>query len=236
MKQRIVLTLHKQEAHLPMALKNFGRDLLHTLIRPRKGLARVADTRNIWQGIFLYVVISLLAVFSVAQSITVEALIGFLENWNIPFPVHLAQSFIDTLPVLSLIAQFIFGTLLFCIWLSIVNLFAELFSGEGDASRLGAVFGFAALPYLLLAPTALWAHIIPLQLLLLLGLVAFVWSQLLKIIGLKEAHNLTLLQALAAYLLPVATLLMALLLFVLMSVAFLLPFVVEFLDSITRSF
>lgn len=236
MKQQIVLTLHKQEAHLPMALKNFGRDLLHTLIQPRKGLARVADTRNIWQGIFLYVVISLLAVFSVAHSITVEALIGLLENWNIPFPVHLAQSFIDTLPVFSLIVQFIFGTLLFCIWLSIVNLFAELFNGEGDASRLGATFGFAALPYLLLAPTALWAHIIPLQLLLLLGLVAFAWSQLLKIIGLKEAHNLTLLQALAAYLLPVVTLLMALLLFVLMSVAFLLPFVVQFLDSITRSF
>ena len=219
-----------------MSLQNLGNDLSQALLRPFKGLGRVAEKRSIWEGLALYVIISLLVVFFTARAVTLENLTYFLNSLKLPFSEQLAQVFLESLPVFSLILQLIFGPLLFLSWLAIVNFCAELFSGEGDANSLGAAFGFTTLPALLLVPAALLSQFFSFKLILITGAVSFFWSHILKIIALKEAHQLTFAHAFMAYLLPVVAFLIALFLFVLMSVAFLLPLVIQFLDSITMTF
>jgi hypothetical protein len=216
-----------------MVLKRLLKDLGETLIRPVRALQRVADTRSTWQGLVLHLVITLVAVFFAARGLEPESLVSFFNRWSLPFSLALAQSFVDSFPVLSLIMQLIFGPLLFLLWLAVVNLCAELFNGEGEGNRLGAVFGFASLPYILVPLGVFLAKIFPAPMLLLSALAAFTWTQILKIIGLKEAHGLTVVHSIMVYLLPLLTIVLALVLFALMSIAFLLPFVVEFLDSLT---
>lgn len=200
-------------------MNQFIDDFYDVLFKPSRGMARVAKERTVWHGLLVYLAVSLVSTLTALGS-EPPGMHGELARF---FPGEAAAMLARSMPVLSLISILVFSPLLLFVWSAVLHFSGELLGGRGRATSLTAVIGYAQLPYLLVAPTALAARYLSVDIVGLAGLVAFIWSILLKIEGIRVVHDFSRRRAALAYFLPFLAALAAFLVFLLLLGAFLMP-------------
>ncbi len=212
----------------------FFESIYRVIFSYYKGLGRVAEQKNIWQGLGIYLAVTLLALFS---SITVYLAVGE-DILQVPaelshfLPRHVFDSFLLFLPVAVLLFHLVFGPLYFLFSVAVLHFIAILFGGRGNVFAVGAVLGYAYLPYLLVALGGLLSHLDLAGVTLYLFVAAFLWSTLLKVTGLKQVYNFAWRRAAFVYFMPLIVLSTAIILFLLLSIVFLIPPILQFLENL----
>lgn len=205
-------------------MNQFIDDFYDVLFKPAKGMARVATERSVWHGLLVYLAISLISAmtaFSAVDSQTfTQELAGFMPQQTLTV---LMQSW----PVLNVIMILVFSPIILFLWSSILQISSELLGGQGRGLSLAAVVGYAQMPYILLAPIGLIARYLPLDIMGVAGLMAFLWSLLLKIEGIRAVHNFSRRRAVLAYFLPLLVLVAVVIIFFLLVGSFLVPLMSE---------
>lgn len=204
--------------------KNFLDDFYDVLFRPQKGIRRVAEERTIWQGLAIYIAVSIILSLSTLNVLSPRDFIITVREAGFPVPLAVVEALSWSLPVISLITNIVFGPLIFSLWVAIINFIAELFDGKGNAARLGAVFGYAHLPYIFVSAISLFGRYTSFNIVNLSLFAAFIWSAVLKVIGVREAHHFSTGRSVIVYLLPAIALFVAFFIFFMLFIVFLMPF------------
>lgn len=206
-------------------LNQFIEDFYDILFKPSKGIARVAAERSAWQGLLVYMAISLVtAMTTVGAANRARELPSELGLFLPQETVALLQSFS---PILSLISILVFYPFLLFLWASVLHLSSELLGGKGRVLNLTAAVGYAQLPYLLVAPFSLVSRYLLLDLVGLAGVIAFFWSLALKIEAIHAVHGISRVRAAAAFFLPLIAAVAAAIIFLLLISTFLMPLLME---------
>lgn len=206
-------------------LNQFIEDFYDILFKPSKGIARVAAERSAWQGLLVYMAISL---------VTAMAAVGAAARAR-EFPselgLFLPQETLALLrgfsPILSLISVLVFYPLLLFLWAGVLHISSELLGGKGRALNLTAAVGYAQLPYLLVAPFSLVSRYLLFNLVGFAGVIAFFWSLLLKIEAIHAVHGISRTRAAVAFFLPLIAAVAAAIVFLLLISTFLMPLLME---------
>lgn len=212
----------------------FFDNIYRVIFSYHKGLEHVAEQKNIWQGLGIYLAVTLLALFS---TITVHLSVGE-EILQVPaelshfLPRHVFDSVLLFLPVAVLLFHLVFGPLYFLLSVAIFHFLANLFGTRGNVYAVGAVVGYAYLPYLLVALGGLLNYFELASVTLYLFVAALFWSTFLKIAGLKQAYVFAWRRAAFVFFMPLIALLSAIFLFSLLSIVFLIPPILQFLENL----
>lgn len=213
--------------------KGFLDDFYDTLFNYRKGLSRIAEERTIWHGVTIYLIIAVVISLATLKVNSLNFNFGNLPPDLAPFfPSEAANHLLRLLPLTTLFLQLVFGPLYFLLSVAVQNFIAHLFAGRGEASALGAVLGYAHLPYVIVAIGGLFSRYTPFNLVGLLTLAAFIWSIWLKIAGIRIVHNFTWGRAALVYFMPLFTIIAAIILFLLLAIVFLFPLALQAINSI----
>lgn len=215
--------------------KNFLDDFYDVLFRPQKGIRRVAEERTIWQGLAIYLGISIILSLSTLNVISPQDFMRAFSEAGFPVPAAATETLSWSLPAISLIANIVFGPLIFFLWVAIINFIAELFNGKGNAGRLGAAFGYAQFPYVFVSAVSLFGRYTTFNIVNLAVFAAFVWSVVLKIIAVREAHHFSTGRAVIIYFLPAIALVVALFIFFMLFIVFLMPSLAQFFEPFSAS-
>lgn len=216
-------------------IKSFPEDFYDVLFHYRKGLSRVAKNNNIGHGLIVYLVVNLVASLSTVNiAPQAEEMMQDLPAELAPMlPLEVMEAVALTLPILAILLQLVFGPLLFLLGVAVLNFIATLFGGTGSALKLGAVLGYAQLPYLVVALGGLISRFAAVDLIGLFTLAAFVWSLLLKIYGIKVVHGFSSARAAIVYFMPVIALGVAFILFLLLAIVFIIPVLMQALEGLS---
>lgn len=211
-------------------------DFFDILFNYSKGLPRIARTRNIWNGLAVYLFVSLivsLATVNININSGWEQDILFMPQGSAPLiPPEIEESASRFLPLATLLTQLVFGPLYFLLMVAIRNFVAELFGGRGHVLALGAVLGYGHLPYLIVALGGLLNRYTAFNTIGFLTIIALLWSLWLKIAGLRVVHEFSWGRATLCYFMPFLALLGATVLFLLLAIVFLFPMMVQFLEKL----
>ncbi len=215
-------------------LKSFPEDFSEVLFNPRKGLSRVAKNNSLWHGLLVYLMVALVvSLSSIHLSQQVNGLLDLPPDLASMVRMELLEALSRAFPILTVLLHIVFGPLLFLLGVAVLNFVATLFGGTGSAYKLGAVLGYAQLPYLVVALGGLISRYTVIDLMGIFVLGAFLWSLLLKVYGLKVVHGFSSARALLVYFMPLIALLVAVILFLLLAIVFVIPFLIQALESIT---
>ncbi len=212
-------------------VKNFLDDFYDILFNPAKGLKRVAEDRSIWNGLAVY-----LGVTIVVSLATLNVAPPAVSPWIPPeftpfFPVELFEKTLHFVPLLTFFVQLFFGPLYFFLMVAILNFVTGLFNGEGKIGSLGAVLGYSYLPFLIVAVGGLFGRYTSFDIVGLISVIAFLWSVTLKIAGIKTVHGFSWGRAVLAFFMPAIVLVSSFILFILLTIVFLLPMVMQILEG-----
>ena len=212
--------------------KNFLDDFYEILVNPIRGLNRVGKDRSIWDGQAVYLAVTI--VVSLANSnVAPPAVSPWIPPEITPFfPVELFKKTLPFVPLLTLFLQLFFGPLYFFLVVAILNFVTGLFNGEGKISSLGAVFGYSYLPFLFVAVGGLIGRYTAFNIVGLISVIAFLWSVTLKIAGIKTVHGFTWSRAVLTFFMPAIALVSSFILFVLLTIVFLRPIVMQILEGL----
>ncbi len=210
-------------------MKSFLDDFYDVLFNPQKGLARVAGEKSIWHGLLVYMLVTFIVSLttldlSAAPAGAAEILPPDVYHLLPPQVLELSWKL---LPLLAILLQLVFGPLYFFLRVAVLSLVSELFGGSARVSSLGAVFGYAFFPYLLLAVGGLLERYTSFNLAPLLSVVAFSWSLWLRLAGLKQVNGFSWGRSVLVYFMPLLALFLALLLLLLLGIVFVLPLVLQ---------
>ncbi|MDO9534129.1 MAG: Yip1 family protein [Bacillota bacterium] len=213
--------------------KRFFVVFFNTLFHPKKGFARISENRNIWNGLVVYLLINLfvsLAAIYFTHGRSVQE--GFYLPPEFPpfFTPEIIEGVFRFVPLVNLLLQLVFVPLYFLLMVGILHLVAELFGGKGSVSSLGAVLGYGHIPYLIIALGFLTRDT-ALNIIGLLTIAAFLWSLWLKIVGLKIVNEFSWGRTVLVYFMPVISLTAAFLIFMLLSIVFLTPLLMQIIDG-----
>ncbi|RJX27742.1 MAG: YIP1 family protein [Dethiobacter sp.] len=213
--------------------KEWLDDFYDILFNYRKALARIAQNRNIWHGVAIYLFVNLIVSLATSNIISRPGQGTFFIPPEIsPFlPQEILANVFRFIPLVTILVQLVFGPLYFFLIVGVVNLVAELFGGRGGVIRLGAVMGYGQYPYLIVALGSLFSRYTAFNIIGLLAFAALVWSIFLKIAGLKIVYNFPWGRAVLVYFMPLIALVAALLLFLLLAIVFLLPLIMQVMES-----
>jgi hypothetical protein len=209
-------------------------DFLHILFHPKKGLPRTSENRNIWNGLVVYLLINLIV--SVAAIYFIHGRPAQL-NFNLPpevspfFTPEIIEGVFRFVPLVNLLLQVVFVPLYFLFMVGILHFVSELFGGKGSVSSLGAVLGYGHIPNLIAALGLFLSRYTSLSLIGLLTGAALLWSLWLKIVGLKIVNEFSWGRAVLVYFMPVISLAAAFLIFLLLSIVFLTPLLMQIIDG-----
>jgi len=210
-------------------------DLFDVLVHPKKGLSRTSESRNIWNGMILYLfinlILSLAAIYFIYGSSLQEGLYIPLQ-FSPFFTPEIIEGVFRFVPLVNLLMQLVFAPLYFLLMVGILHLVAELFGGKGSVSSLGAVLGYGHIPYLIIVPGFFLTRYTALNIIGLLTIAAFLWSIWLKIVGLKIVNEFSWGRAILVYFMPALSLTAAFLIFLLLSIVFLTPLLMQIIDGI----
>ena len=206
-------------------ISRFLDDFYEILFKPVQGMKKISQEKNIWHGLLVYVIISVI----VSLSTSAYQLGNLLEQdfAELSVPAEITEGMLRFIPFIDLLLNLTFGVLFFLAWTAILHLVAEIFSGENRSYRLGAVLGYAQLPYVFMAPLSLISRYAPFDLISLASIIFFFWTLVLKIIGYRETYGFSTSRAILCYFLPAAAFLLAILIFLIMALAFLMPMLSE---------
>ena len=217
-------------------LKEWLDDFYDILFNYRKGLLRIAQNRNIWSGMVIYLLVNLVVSIATVNSSSVVIKDSFFPpEISAYFPQEAVTGVLHLLPLATILVQLVFGPLYFLLVVSLVHLVSELFGGQGGVSKLGAVLGYSHYPYLIVALGGLFTRFTAFNVMSILALAALLWSLFLKIAGLKIVSDFSWGRATLIYFMPLIAVVAAILLFILLSIVFLLPLLMQFMESFPPS-
>ncbi len=202
----------------------FLDDFYEILFRPSQGMKKISREKTIWQGMLVYIVISVIVSLSTGTSPS-ENMAGNLGA--LPFSVEITESMLRMLPFFNVLLNITFTPLFFLVWVSILHLTADILGGHNRSYRLGAVIGYGQLPFVFMAPVSILSQYIPFDLIGLASITLFLWSLILKIVGLRETYEFTTSKAILSYFLPVGVLFLSLIIFIILLSFFFAPFIAE---------
>ncbi|PKM82291.1 MAG: hypothetical protein CVU88_03395 [Firmicutes bacterium HGW-Firmicutes-13] len=206
----------------------FLDDFYEILFRPTQGMNKISREKTIWHGLLVYIGVSVIVSLS-SGSYHPDSLAGDLGG--LPFPVEVTENMLRVLPFFNVLLNVTFIPVVFLIWTSILHLTADILGGQNRSYRLGAVIGYGQLPYVFMAPVSLLSQYLPFDLIGIASLVLFLWSLVLKIVGLRETYGFSTSKAILSYFLPVGVLLVSLIIFVIFLSLFFAPFIAEFIPN-----
>ncbi len=207
--------------------KKFLDDFYDILFNYRKGLSRIAAEKNIWHGLVVYLVVTLIVSLATLE-ITPAAINGeFPPEIYMFIPPQALEIMWKLIPLLTVLLQVVFGPLYFLLLVAVLHFVSALFGGNGRASSLGAVMGYAYIPYLMVAVGGLLGRYIPFNVAAILTIGAFIWSHWLRIAGLKQVNDFSWGRATLVYFMPLIVLLIALIIFILLSIVFFVPLLIQ---------
>ena len=214
--------------------KEFLDDFFDILFNYSKGLPRIARTRNIWNGLAVYLLVSLivsLATVNINLNYGWGQDVFFMPQEAAPFfSPEMGESVSRFLPLATLLIQLVFGPLYFLLMVAVRNFVAELFGGRGHVFALGAVLGYGHIPYLIVALGGLLNRYTAFNTIGFLTAIALLWSLWLKIAGLRVVHEFSWGRAVLCYFMPLLAMLGAVILFLLLAIVFLFPLMVQFIE------
>jgi hypothetical protein len=205
-------------------MNQFIDDFYDVLFKPSAGIARVVRERSVWNGVLVYLTVSLITSIATFGSGNTEILFG---EWAQYLPPETMTSLIRSWPILNLILTIVLTPLLLFLWSAVLQFSAELMGGKGHGLQVAAGLGYAQLPYLLLAPFGLLARYLAVDIVSVASFAAFIWSILLKIEVLRAVHSFSRGRAALVYFLPVITLFVAMIFLMLLMGSFLMPLLSE---------
>lgn len=213
-------------------------DLYDVLFNYRRGLERVAQERSIWHGLVIYVAVTLIVSLATINLNAAEADVAVLVPPELAplFPPDAVNLFVRIAPVFTLLFQLVFGPLYFLLMVAVLNLASNLLGGRGGVASLGAVLGYAYLPYLLVAVGGLLFRATDLNVVALLTFAALIWSLWLRIAGIKIVQNFSWGRAALTYFLPIIAVAVAILVFLLLSIIFIIPMLMQLVDQLSGGF
>lgn len=209
--------------------KNFLDDFYDILFNYRKGLKRIAEEKNIWHGLIVYLVVTVIVSLATLEMTpaTVNGNIMLPPEIHMVIPPHALEAVWRLIPLFTILLQVVFGPLYFLLLVGILHFVSALFGGNGRASSLGAVMGYAYIPYLMVAVGGLLGRYTPFNIAAILTLGAFFWSLWLRIAGLKQVNNFSWGRATLVYFMPLITLVVAFIIFILLVIVFFIPLLLQ---------
>jgi hypothetical protein len=212
--------------------KEWLDDFYDILFNCRKGLSRIAQNRNIWHGLVIYLFVNLIVSLATINSTYMAGQDAFIPpEFSTFLPQEILEGVLRFIPLVTILVQLVFGPLYFFLIVGVINLVAELFGGRGGVLNLGAVMGYGQYPYLIVALGGLFTRYTNFDVMGLLAFAALLWSLFLKIAGLKIVYNFSWGRAALVYFMPLIAVAAALLLFLLLAIVFLLPLMMQVMEN-----
>ena len=212
--------------------KTFLDDFFDILFNYRKGLTRVAETKNIGHGLVIFLVFTILSSLS-TMSFNAVGNAGVFPPELYPFfPAEVQAELLRFIPLTALMMQLTFGPLYFLLLVAILNFVAELFGGKGSVYSLGAVLGYSYIPYVFVALGGLIDTFSAFNIAGILGIMAFLWSLFLKIAGLSVVHKFSGAKSVLVFFTPLLAVIAAVIIFFLLGVIFLFPIIMQMIEHI----
>ena len=213
--------------------KYFLDDFYDILFNCRRGLPRIAAEKNIWHGLLVFFIVTVivsLATFEITPStITGEMLPPEIHRL---FPPQALEIMWKLIPRFTILLQGVFGPLYFLLLVAVLHFVSALFGGNGRASSLGAVMGYAFIPYLMVAVGGLLGRYMPFNIAAILTIGAFIWSHWLRIAGLKQVNGFTFGRATLVYFMPLLALIAAFIIFILLAIVFFVPLLIQIWEGL----
>ncbi len=204
---------------------NFLDEFYDILFRPKQGMRNIRQVKTLWHGLLVYLIVNVIGSLSTASY--QAQLLDVQELSQLPLPMEITEGFLGMLPFMELVAKITLGPLYFLAATAVLHLAASLLGGEkgntGNIQGLGAVLGYSYLPYIFLAPISLVARYVAFDLIQFASIIFFFWALILKVTGIREVYQFSSSRALLSYILPAGVILVALILFTLLSFLFFAP-------------
>ena len=205
----------------------FLDDFFDVLLKPAAGFKRLAEGKSIYAGLLIYLSVVIISNLSSINTVHPGEIARDMEQMGLVLPASFIGSLPQVLPFLSIITVLTFGPAFFLGRTALVSLSAVLLKGEGDVRSLGLVFGYAQLPYILIAPASLLSRVVNFEFLGLVSAAIFIWVIVLRVIALRSVYNLSTGRSILAVFLPFLVVLFSLLFFFLFMGAFMSPLLAE---------
>ncbi|WP_418791152.1 YIP1 family protein [Phosphitispora sp. TUW77] len=195
----------------------FAELVYGTIFSPAVTFARVSRENHLFNGFIIFLTVTLLSY-----------VVNFLNarNYYDLLP-RLSEPIIAVIPYLGILATV--STFLFWfIQAGILQVFAELLGGKGNALQILTVLALAGIPKVFAVPFQVLgaflpgpvATIVPAIVVILLG-----WSVALIVIGLREVHGISMGRAVAVLVIPIGVLSLVFLIIAVSMVGFLIPLI-----------
>ncbi|GEM_PF-943751 len=216
-------------------LIGFLDDFYDTLFQPSRGLTRIASARTVWHGLAVYLVVNVIVSLATVNIPAVTE--QDISSWVTPdlaplIPLEIIEGMLRFIPLVSVLLYLVFGPLYFLLSVAVLQFVSRLFGGEGNPSSLGAVLGYANLPYVIVALGGLFSRYTTFNIVGLISLAAFLWSVSLKVAGIKAVHNFSWGRASLVYFMPAIVVITVFFLFILLFIVFLVPLVAQIFESL----
>jgi hypothetical protein len=131
---------------------HFLDDFYDVLFKPKTAFARLSQRTNIGLGLFIYLVVVLVANLSSMDVISPSQLALDMEQWGFAVPADFFKDINRIAPLISAVSVLTFGPLLFLARTALLSLSAALLGGKNDSRSLGHALGYAQLPSVLGGP------------------------------------------------------------------------------------
>lgn len=214
--------------------KSFLDDFYDILFNYRKGIPRIAEQRNIWQGLLVYLVVTVVVSLATFETAPLANSGEYLPAELAVFlPPQALEAAVKLFPHFTVLLQLVFGPLYFLLMVAVLHFISVLFKseGKGSATGLGAVMGFAYFPYLLVAVGGLLDRYTLFNVIAVFTIGAYLWSLWLRIAGLKAVYGFSWGRAVLVYFLPLLLVLAAVIVFILLSIVFLVPLIIQIWEN-----
>lgn len=205
-------------------MNQFIDDFYDVLFKPALGIGRVVRERNVWHGLLIYLVVSLISSITAFSAGDPE---GLAAEFSQIMPLETATALVQAWPLLNLFLVFALAPVMLFLSAAILQFSSELLGGQGRGVQLATGFGYAQLPHLLIAPFGLAARYLAFDIVGLVGFVAFIWSLVLKIETIHAAQGFSRRRATLAYFLPALVIAAAFIFLLLLLGSFLMPLLSE---------
>lgn len=218
--------------------KGFLDDFYDTLFQYHKGLTRIARERTVWHGLAVYLIVNVIVSLA---TVNVPAVTEYDASfWITPelaplIPLEVVEGVLRFIPLFSVLFYLVFGPLYFLLSVAVLQFVSRLFGGQGEPTSLGAVLGYANLPYVIVAVGGLFARHTAFNIIGLVSLAAFLWSVWLKVAGIKIVHNFSWGRSTLVFFMPAIVLITVVILFILLFIVFLIPLAAQIFEGISGS-
>ena len=217
-------------------LRGFLDDFFDTLFQYKKGLSRIAVERTVWHGLAVYLVVNIIVSLATVNIPAASEQNVWITPELVPLiPMEIVQGVLRFIPLFSVLLYLVFGPLYFLLSVAVLQFVSRLFGGQGEPSSLGAVLGYANLPYVIVAVGGLFSRYTDFNLIGLMSLAAFLWSVWLKITGLKVVHGFSWGRSTLVFFMPAIVFATVFILFILLFIVFMVPLAAQIFEGVYGS-